>query len=60
MFEILWYSMATLAPIEPAQEAELLPLTRYLRRPRPGSSARPTCFFAQAYLQAVVRRRSRR
>ena len=31
MFELLWYSMATLAPIDPAQEGELLPLTRYLR-----------------------------
>src|ERR1022692_4458229 len=31
MFELLWYSMATLAPIDPAQEEELLPLTRYLR-----------------------------
>ena len=31
MFEVLWYSMATLAPIDPAQETELLPLTRYLR-----------------------------
>jgi amidase len=30
-FFALWYSMATLAPIAPDQEAELLPLTRYLR-----------------------------
>ncbi len=31
MFEYLWYAMATLAPIAPEQEDELLPLTRYLR-----------------------------
>src|SRR6202046_5662955 len=29
-FETLWYSMATLAPIDLAQEGELLPLTRSL------------------------------
>ncbi len=27
MFELLWYSMATLAPIDAAQEEQLLPLT---------------------------------
>ena len=31
MFELLWYTMATLAPIAPEQEDQLLPLTRYLR-----------------------------
>src|SRR5580704_11562304 len=30
-FLALWYAMATLAPITPEQEADLLPLTRYLR-----------------------------
>ncbi len=54
MFELLWYSMATLAPIEPAQEEELLPLTRYLR----SKGAKVTAgelIFAQAYLQGVMR-----
>jgi amidase len=30
-FLALWFAMATLAPIAPDQESELLPLTRYLR-----------------------------
>ncbi len=30
-FLALWFAMATLAPIAPEQEPELLPLTRYLR-----------------------------
>jgi amidase len=30
-FLALWYAMATLAPIAPEQEVELLPLTRFLR-----------------------------
>jgi amidase len=30
-FLALWFAMATLAPISPDQEGELLPLTRYLR-----------------------------
>jgi amidase len=54
MFELLWYSMATLAPIEPEQEEELLPLTRYLR----AKGAKVTAgelIFAQAYLQGVMR-----
>jgi len=54
MFELLWYSMATLAPIDPAQEGELLPLTQYLR----GKGAAVTAtelIFAQAYLQGVLR-----
>ena len=54
MFEILWYSMATLAPVDPAQEAELLPLTRYLRG-RGRAVTGPELFFAQAYLQAIMR-----
>jgi amidase len=54
MFELLWYSMATLAPLDPAQEDELLPLTAYLR----GRGMKVTAselIFAQAYLQAVMR-----
>src|SRR5260370_410534 len=53
-FELLWYSMATLAPIEPEQERELLPLTRYLRDKGLKVSAREL-IFAQAYLQGVMR-----
>jgi len=53
-FELLWYSMATLAPIEPEQEHELLPLTRYLRSKGLNVSAREL-IFAQAYLQGVMR-----
>jgi amidase len=54
MFELLWYSMATLAPIDPAQEGELLPLTQYLRGK--GSAVTATeLIFAQAYLQGVMR-----
>ena len=54
MFEILWYSMATLAPIGPEQEEQLLPLTRYLRERGKALSA-PELLFAQAYLQAIMR-----
>jgi amidase len=54
MFEIIWYSMATLAPIDPAQEDRLLPLTRYLRG-RGQQLKAPELLFAQAYLQAVIR-----
>jgi len=54
MFELLWYSMSLLAPIEPAQEEELLPLTRYLRsRGRQVSAGE--LIFAQAYLQGIMR-----
>jgi amidase len=53
-FETLWYSMSTLAPIDPAREGELLPLTRYLRERGQAVNA-PTLLFAQAYLQAMVR-----
>jgi amidase len=53
-FEALWYSMATLAPIDPAQEGELLPLTRYLRG-RGQQLKAPELLFAQAYLQAIIR-----
>src|SRR6476659_2414189 len=47
-FETLWYSMSTLAPIDPAREGELLPLTRYLRERGQAVNA-PTLLFAQAY-----------
>jgi amidase len=53
-FETLWYSMATLAPIQPQQEAQLLPITRYLR----GRGLQVTAselIMSQAYLQAVTR-----
>jgi amidase len=53
-FETLWYAMATLAPIAPEQEGELLPLTSYLRGK--GLELRAAdLLFAQAYLQAVMR-----
>jgi amidase len=54
MFEIIWYSMATLAPVGPAQEDQLLPLTRYLRSRGQALSA-PELLFSQAYLQAIMR-----
>jgi amidase len=54
MFEVLWYAMATLAPIAPSQEDELLPITRYLRG-RGLQVTAPELLFAQAYLQAVSR-----
>jgi amidase len=54
MFETLWYAMATLAPIDPAQEEQLLPITRYLRN-RGLEVRAPELVFAQAYLQAVTR-----
>ena len=54
MFETLWYSMATLAPIEPSQEDQLLPITRYLRG-RGQQVKAGELIMAQAYLQAVTR-----
>ena len=54
MFETLWYTMATLAPIDPAQEGELLPITRYLRG-RGQQLKASELMFAQAYLQAIMR-----
>ena len=53
-FETLWYAMATLAPVDPAREDRLLPLTRYLRDRGKAMSA-ADLVFAQAYLQIVVR-----
>jgi len=53
-FVTLWYAMATLAPIAPEQEGELLPLTSYLRGK--GLELRAAdLLFAQAYLQSVMR-----
>ena len=55
-FETLWYAHATLAPLAPGQEEEvLLPLTRYLRARGAVIKAREL-FFAQGYLQFVTRR----
>ena len=53
-FETLWYSYATLVPIDPAQEDVLLPLTRYLRG-RGLATKAADLIFAQAYLQAITR-----
>jgi amidase len=53
-FITLWYAMATLAPIAPEQEGELLPLTRYLRAKGLEVSA-AELQFAQAVLQGSVR-----
>jgi len=53
-FEILWYAYATLVPLAPEQEGMLLPLTSYLRG-RGLATTATEVFFAQAYLQAVVR-----
>src|SRR5258708_1840405 len=54
MCELLWYSMATLAPVQPDQEDQLLPLTRYLRDKGRKVSA-TELIFAQAYLQGMMR-----
>ena len=54
-FEILWYSMATLAPVGEADEARLLPLTRYLRE-RGSAIKASELMAAQSYLQAINRR----
>jgi amidase len=53
-FETLWYAMATLAPVDPAREGELLPLTRYLRG-RGRQLTAGDLLYAQAYLQAIMR-----
>ena len=54
LFETLWYGMATLMPVDTAQEGELLPLTRYLRERGRATSA-AELIFAQAFLQIMVR-----
>jgi amidase len=53
-FETLYYSYATLTPVDPSQEDVLRPLTRYLRGRGQATSA-PEFIFAQAYLQFVTR-----
>ncbi|MBO0834897.1 MAG: amidase [Actinobacteria bacterium] len=53
-FLALWYAMATLMPIAPGQETQLLPLTRYLRAKGLELSA-ADLFFHQAILQGSVR-----
>jgi amidase len=53
-FVTLWYAMATLAPISPEQESELLPLTAYLRGKGLELKA-SELLFAQGYLQAIMR-----
>src|SRR5215467_1212547 len=53
-FETPWYASATLAPVDPAREHLLLPLTRYLRD-RGKEVRAPELIFAQGYLQLVVR-----
>ena len=53
-FEALWYAMATLAPLDAAQEEVLRPLTRYLRGRGKAMSA-ADLIFAQAFLQIMVR-----
>jgi amidase len=53
-FEALWYTMATLAPVDPADEGRLRPLTRYLRE-RGRALTANDLIMAQAYLQLIVR-----
>jgi Asp-tRNA(Asn)/Glu-tRNA(Gln) amidotransferase A subunit family amidase len=53
-FETLWYAMATLAPVPPADEPRLRPLTRYLRE-RGATVTAAELMFAQAYLQIIMR-----
>jgi len=53
-FLALWYAMATLMPITPEQEPQLLPLTRYLRAKGLELSA-ADLFFHQAILQGSLR-----
>jgi len=53
-FETLWYAMATLAPVAPADEPRLRPLTRYLRE-RGRAVTAAELLFAQAFLQIVMR-----
>jgi amidase len=53
-FETVWYSYATLTPVDPSQESVLLPLTRYLRE-RGQATTAAELLFAQGYLQFVTR-----
>src|ERR1700683_4277903 len=53
-FETLWVAHALLAPVDPAGEQLLLPLTRYLRE-RGQATRAGDLVMAQAYLQFVTR-----
>jgi amidase len=53
-FETIYHAYATLTPVDPSQEPELLPLTRYLRELGRATPA-PDFIFAQAYMQFVTR-----
>jgi amidase len=53
-FVTLWHAMATLAPVTPEQEGDLLPLTSYLRGKGLQLGA-ADLLYAQAYLQGVMR-----
>ena len=53
-FETLWYAMATIAPVAPADEERLRPLTRYLLE-RGRSVTAGELMFAQAFLQIIMR-----
>ncbi|HTT51393.1 MAG TPA: amidase [Streptosporangiaceae bacterium] len=53
-FEALWYAHATLVPVDPAREHQLLPFTRYMREQGRQVTAEQLVG-AQAYLQFVVR-----
>jgi len=53
-FLALWFAMATLAPIAPEQEADLLPLTRFLRGRGIQLSA-ADLLFHEAILQGILR-----
>ena len=53
-FLALWFTMAAFTPIPPDQEAELLPLTQWLREQGRAISA-PDIFLHQAILQGSVR-----
>jgi amidase len=54
-FVTLWYTMATLAPVDPADEHKLRPLTRYLRD-QGGKVTATEMIYAQAFLQITMRR----
>ena len=53
-FEALWYAHATLAPVDPAQEEQLRPFTRYMRE-RGRQVTAEQLIEAQGYLQFMVR-----
>jgi amidase len=53
-FVTLWYAMATLAPVAPADEERLMPLTRYLREQGRAVSV-PDLLMAQTFLQLIMR-----